>query len=154
MIHGSLNPFLGPICSRLNIDGYITFAGVLSRQTPFEDNCGTDGHPGVFSDLYYYSEWIQQGFYKIFSELTMIWFLEFIKSGKEFYGLSHEGFQLHSSKRFYYFVENVEKNYYDARRTCICENNDATFPVPSSDEENEHIAQLLPGSAIISGLQQ
>ena len=45
-----------------NIDGYITFAGVLSRQTPFEDNCGTDGHPGVFSDLYYYSEWIQQGF--------------------------------------------------------------------------------------------
>ena len=55
-----------------NIDGYITFAGVLSRQTPFEDNCGTDGHPGVFSDLYYYSEWIQQGFYKIFSELTMI----------------------------------------------------------------------------------
>ena len=41
------------------------------------------------------------------------------------------------------FGINSEFHHYDARR--ICENNDATFPVPSSDEENEHIAQLLPG---------
>ena len=46
-----------------NIDGYITFSGVLSRQTPFEDNCGVQGHPGVFIDLYYFSKWIREGLY-------------------------------------------------------------------------------------------
>ena len=46
-----------------NINGYITFAGVLSRTTPFEDNCGLAGHPGVFLDLYYFSEYVKKGCY-------------------------------------------------------------------------------------------
>ena len=85
-------------------------------------------------------------FLNIFEKLSIICFLEFIKNGKEFYGLVNEGFQLHSSKRFYYFVENDAKNYYDAYG--ICENNRATLPVPISAEENEDIAQLLPGKNI------
>ena len=44
-----------------NIDGQITFSGVLSRKKPFEESCGVEGHPGVFNDLYYFSEWIQTG---------------------------------------------------------------------------------------------
>ena len=44
-----------------NIDGQITFSGVLSRKKPYEESCGIEGHPGVFSDLYYFSEWIQTG---------------------------------------------------------------------------------------------
>ena len=44
-----------------NIDGQITFSGVLSRKKPYEESCGVDGHPGVFNDLYYFSQWIQQG---------------------------------------------------------------------------------------------
>ena len=45
-----------------NIDGYITFASVLSRQTPFEDNCGTDGHL-AFSAICIIT---QNGFNKVF----------------------------------------------------------------------------------------
>ena len=44
-----------------NIDGQITFSGVLSRKKPFEESCGIEGHPGVFNDLYYFSQWIQTG---------------------------------------------------------------------------------------------
>ena len=43
-----------------NVDGYITFSGVLSRTTPFEDNCGMAGHPGVYLDLHYFSEFVQE----------------------------------------------------------------------------------------------
>ena len=48
-----------------NIDGQITFSGVLSRKKPYEESCGVEGHPGVFNDLYHFSEWIQQGFLNI-----------------------------------------------------------------------------------------
>ena len=44
-----------------NMDGQITFSGVLSRKKPFEESCGVEGHPGVFNDFYYFSEWIQTG---------------------------------------------------------------------------------------------
>ena len=44
-----------------NIDGQITFSGVLSRKKPFEESCGVEGNPGVFNDLYYFSQWIQTG---------------------------------------------------------------------------------------------
>ena len=52
------------------INGKITFSGVLSRTTPYEDNCGSDGHPGVFVDLFYYSQWIQEDYDRLFTLIT------------------------------------------------------------------------------------
>ena len=79
--------------------------------------------------------------------LTIIWFLEFIS--KEFYGLLSQ-FQLHSSKRFFFIVENDAKSYFNANY--FCESKGATLAVPISDEENDDIAQLLPGKNIWLGV--
>ena len=125
-----------------DIDGYITFAGVLSRQTPFEDNCGVEGHPGVFTDLFYFTEWI----------------LEMVTP--EFYGLTSvfesSKWQLHTSGNFFYLVPNFsafqDSITYDNAYDFCEENGNAKLPVPQSDEENEQIAQLLPGKTIWLGV--
>ena len=64
-----------------NINGKITFSGVLSRTTPYEDNCGSDGHPGVFVDLFYYSQWIQENNNRQFTLVVLVVRLKYSAKG-------------------------------------------------------------------------
>ena len=56
-----------------DVNGRITFSGVLSRTTLYEDNCGMDGHPGVFADVFSYSKWIEETVASFAAPITPIW---------------------------------------------------------------------------------
>jgi len=115
-----------------NIDGQITFSGVLSRKKPYEESCGVAGHPGVFNDLYHFSEWIQQDFVT-----------------PEYYDLPL-GYQLHSSRKFFYWIPDVDAmNFKAARELCSPAGHQismyAVLPLPQSAEENEDFRKISNG---------
>ena len=116
-----------------NIDGQITFSGVLSRKKPYEESCGVAGHPGVFNDLYHFSEWIQQDFVT-----------------PEYYDLPM-GYQLHSSRKFFYWIPDVDAmNFNAARHLCAPAGHQILkylmfLPLPRSAEENEDFRKLSAG---------